>query len=265
MKREFPEGIRWAGAPHALLDEPRLSPGAKLLYWALATYSGYEDVFPSVGALAKKTAQSTRWVQLKRRELEESGWVEIVPRVGRTNLYHIVLDPRKTAGVALKNRRRLATRRAQTMSFRKAPVRGVTENSEESESGFIPPGVNRDSSKKYNQKYRSKNKATWGGDTPPGFGSEPIPSYTWPEMASLASQLLGDMPIESIHEWLIDLIGAVQARDPILTEHPEYAPTLAGNALSSVSSNSDFDGQAPGSLAELKARVLSWVDKYISP
>ncbi len=85
--------------PNILLNEPRLSANAKVVYSKLLSYAWHNNhVFPGQERMAVDLGSTRSTINRGVMELEEAGWLEIQRRgQGKTNLYVLkyVVIPRK--------------------------------------------------------------------------------------------------------------------------------------------------------------------------
>jgi DNA-binding MarR family transcriptional regulator len=83
--------------PNHVLDNAKLSPGAKLTYAMLLKYAWQNDYcFPGQERLAKDMGGGQRSVVRYIQELERTGFIKIVRRgQGRANLYELNLTSKK--------------------------------------------------------------------------------------------------------------------------------------------------------------------------
>jgi len=73
-----------------------LAASPKLTLLALADHADDDGIcWPGVTGLAKKTSQSERTIQRRLVELQEAGYLRSEERIGRTNLYHLILPTEK--------------------------------------------------------------------------------------------------------------------------------------------------------------------------
>ena len=117
-KPRIPEGVPWFQSPKAVLEDRELSHTAQLLYMHLQCYSGdNNEIYPSVGTLAKRMKRSKRRIQGALLELEISGWFERKIRKGRTTVYVPTHDPSLRPDVAFRNLKRISARRERRRSI----------------------------------------------------------------------------------------------------------------------------------------------------
>ena len=85
--------------PNHVLDNPKLSPGAKLTYAMLLKYAWQNDYcFPGQERLAKDMGGGQRSVVRYIQELERTGFIRIIRRgQGKPNIYELNLTNRKKA------------------------------------------------------------------------------------------------------------------------------------------------------------------------
>jgi len=75
--------------PNCILNDPNLSPGAKVVYAKLLSYAWYNNrVFPGQEKLAEDIGAGKRTIIRLIAELEKRGYVEVQRRgQGLTNIY----------------------------------------------------------------------------------------------------------------------------------------------------------------------------------
>jgi hypothetical protein len=85
--------LGWTGVPNFILENDKLSPGAKLVYSMLLKYAREDDeCFPGQGRLGKDIGASERSVRTWLRELEKQKLVTSKRRgQGKSNLYTVHL------------------------------------------------------------------------------------------------------------------------------------------------------------------------------
>jgi hypothetical protein len=108
--------VRWADealqqgftqVPNAVLLDPRLSAGARLVFAVLCHYAREKDsCFPGQARMAEQVGAKERAVRTKIRELEEAGLVTTEQRgLGKTNRYLLHL-PDRSKSTGLTGRKR---------------------------------------------------------------------------------------------------------------------------------------------------------------
>ena len=90
--------------PNHILDNGKLSPGAKLTYAMLLKYAWQNDYcFPGQERLAKDMGVSDRSVRTYLQELEKADFVAIKQRgLGKVNLYELNLTVKGTSAADRK-------------------------------------------------------------------------------------------------------------------------------------------------------------------
>ncbi len=85
--------------PNHILDDSKLSPGAKLTYAMLLKYAWQNDYcFPGQERLAKDLGGGQRSVVRYTQELEKTGFIKIIRRgQGKPNIYELNLAKKKAA------------------------------------------------------------------------------------------------------------------------------------------------------------------------
>ena len=83
--------------PNFILQNDKLSIGAKLTYAMMLKYAWYDDhCFPGQKTLAKDLGTSDRSVRSYLKELEKAGFITIKQRgLGKVNLYDLHLRVKK--------------------------------------------------------------------------------------------------------------------------------------------------------------------------
>lgn len=121
--------------PAAAVADARLTDSQVRVLCAMGTFSNKlgGNVWASVSTLAKGANLSTRTIQRALPTLIDAGYLRVVERPGRTNLYEIVLDSK---GVT--------------------PVSGVTLESGGGDTG-VGGGVTLESPKRYTERITSTN------------------------------------------------------------------------------------------------------------
>ena len=91
--------------PNHILDNGKLSPGAKLTYAMLLKYAWQNDYcFPGQETLAKDMGVSDRSVRTYLQELEKADFVAIKQRgLGKVNLYELNLTVSGSSAADRKN------------------------------------------------------------------------------------------------------------------------------------------------------------------
>jgi hypothetical protein len=75
--------------PNFLLNDPKISANAKVVYAKLLSYARYNDrVFPGQDTMANDVGMSQPTIARAVKELEDNAWLEIQRRgQGKTNIY----------------------------------------------------------------------------------------------------------------------------------------------------------------------------------
>jgi len=67
----------WAKVPLSVLCDPHLTPNAKVVWAALATFAGCRQKYPTVATIGARSGLSERSVQRGLRELEVGGYLAV--------------------------------------------------------------------------------------------------------------------------------------------------------------------------------------------
>ena len=71
---------QWFWINNAVIADPHLTPAEKVVYAALATFGGYEEIKTSVPTLRKRCDLSIRKIRTAIKRLEDVGYLQIERR-----------------------------------------------------------------------------------------------------------------------------------------------------------------------------------------
>lgn len=86
----------WHWVYNALLSDPHLTPGEKLVYSSIATFGGHQTIHPTKEQLAGRCGLDPKTVQRALGRLEEVGYLRAERGVGRGNasVYYLLKRPK---------------------------------------------------------------------------------------------------------------------------------------------------------------------------
>lgn len=85
---------KWYWVYDAVLADPHLTAAEKLIYSALATFSGCRDIYPNIKELGDRALVSERATQYAIKKLEKVGYITIERRPGKQNIYYLLKMPK---------------------------------------------------------------------------------------------------------------------------------------------------------------------------
>ena len=85
----------WHWVYNALLADPHLTAGEKLVYSSISTFGGHQVIHPTKEQLAERCAMDGKTVQRAIKRLEEVGYISLDQSVGRgnANVYYLLKKP----------------------------------------------------------------------------------------------------------------------------------------------------------------------------
>lgn len=86
----------WHWVYNALLADPHLTPGEKLVYSAISTFGGHQTIHPTKEQLAGRCGVDAKTVQRALKKLEEVGYLKVEKSIGRgnANVYFLLKKPK---------------------------------------------------------------------------------------------------------------------------------------------------------------------------
>lgn len=86
----------WHWVYNALLADPHLTPGEKIVYSSISTFGGHQVIHPTKEQLAARCGVDTKTVQRALIRLEEVGYLSIERSTGRgnANVYWLLKKPK---------------------------------------------------------------------------------------------------------------------------------------------------------------------------
>lgn len=106
----------WHWVYNAVIADSHLTPADKLIYSALATFSGYSEIYPSFKSIAERANLSERAAQSAIKKLEKIGYISKTTGGGRfrTNAYNLLKMPKGCKLCTVSKGCKLTQERVQT-------------------------------------------------------------------------------------------------------------------------------------------------------
>jgi hypothetical protein len=154
--------LRGLWIPLAVVEAHTLSPGARLLYGALAYHARRGDeCWPSERRLAKMLSASPRQVRRYLAELVQDGWIQVERSAGRASTYRFLLHPAMRLEAGVTTDKYVRTRPDRSVRTPRTDMSGVTAQPGEIQEGELPaPPSPPQGGAKNRRAHRDQNSVT---------------------------------------------------------------------------------------------------------